>query len=137
MYGTALHNNAGAVTGTVNQYIASGTVASPTLFNTTNVAASTTGKQKWIRVGNTVHLTGTVSVDPTAAGANTVLGIAIPIASNFATAADASGCGGAINTANEAWGVEADAANDRLLLKCFAVNAGNHVVTYSASYEVI
>lgn len=137
VYATGIHNNAGAVTGTVNQYIASGTVASPTLFNTTNVAASTTGKQKWIRVGNTVHVSGTVQVDPTAAGANTVLGIAVPIASNFATAADASGSGGAIDTANEAWGIEADAVNDRLLLKCFAVNAGNHTVAYQATYEVL
>lgn len=137
VYGTALHNNAGAVTGTANQYIASGTVATPALTNTTNVAASTTGKQKWIRVGNTVHLSGTVQVDPTAAGANTVLGIAVPIASNFAAAADASGSGGAIDTANEAWGIEADAVNDRLLLKCFAVNAGNHTVTYQATYEVL
>ena len=39
-YGTSIHNNAGAVTGTTNQYICSGTYT-PTLFNTSNVAAST------------------------------------------------------------------------------------------------
>ncbi len=40
LYGTAIHNNAEAITGTTNQYIASGTYT-PTLSNTTNVDAST------------------------------------------------------------------------------------------------
>src|SRR6185369_11101538 len=93
VYGTALHNNASVVTGTTNQYIASGTYT-PTLTNGTNVAASTARKCQWIRVGNVVLVSGQLDVDTTSTGASE-LGISLPIASNLATAFDLAGSGGA------------------------------------------
>lgn len=82
LYGTALHNNSGAVTGTTNQYVASGTYT-PTLTNTTNVSASTANICQWIRVGNVVHVGGSVSIDPTAASVLTELNVSLPIASSI------------------------------------------------------
>ncbi len=136
MFGSALHNNAGAVTGTTNQYIASGTYT-PTLTNTTNVAASTTRLAQWIRVGNVVTVGGQVDVDPTAASAATVLGVSLPIASNFSTAFQCGGSGSSLITSAESWGVQGDAVNDRALLQCFATNAANHTVAYSFQYEIL
>lgn len=91
MYGSALHNNAGAVTGTTNQYIASGTYT-PTITNSTNVLSSTPRACMWIRVGNVVHVAGSVTVTTTAAGgATTSLRVSLPIASTISGRAEGSG----------------------------------------------
>jgi hypothetical protein len=82
VYGTALHNNAGAVTGTTNQYLASGTYT-PTLTNGSNVTGSTAYLCQWMRVGNVVTVSGLVGIDPTSAFLTTVLDISLPIASDF------------------------------------------------------
>lgn len=90
LYGSALHNNAGAVTGTAAQYIASGTYT-PTLSSGLNVASSISAKAQWIRVGNVVHVTGQLFVTPTATG-QIILNLTLPIASTFTADSD---CGGA------------------------------------------
>ncbi len=121
LYGTALHNNAGAVTGTTNQYMASGTYT-PTLTNTTNIAASSiTTAWQWIRVGNVVTVSGHANADPTTASTASTLGISLPIASNFAAAGNAGGQGVRIKntTAVVSGWVEADPTNDRALLRFF------------------
>lgn len=134
-YGKSLHNNAGAMTGATNQYIGSGTYT-PTLTNTTNIAASTARLASWTRVGNVVTVAGQLDIDPTAAGA-VLLGISLPIASNFTTAYQLGGTGSSIAIANESYGIEADATNDRASMKNIAVDVTNHKVTYTFSYEVL
>jgi hypothetical protein len=62
----------------------------PTLTNTTNLDASTAYQGQYIRFGNTVTCSGKVDVDPTAAAA-TVLGISLPIVSNFGATEDCAG----------------------------------------------
>jgi hypothetical protein len=90
--------------------ITSGTYT-PTLTNTTNVAASTAFTTNYFRIGNLVHVAGVVNIDPTASVA-TVLEISLPIASNLngpgelagtAVTAAAAGYSAAIspNTTNE------------------------------------
>lgn len=59
---------------------ASGTYT-PTLTNSTNVTASTAYQCQYIRVGNVVHVSGKVDIDPTSATTLTVLEISLPIAS--------------------------------------------------------
>lgn len=135
-YGTALHNNAGAVTGTTNQYMASGTYT-PTLSNTTNVAASTARKCQWIRVGNVVSVSGSADIDPTAAAA-TLMGISLPIASNLALATDCGGtAAGDQAAAIEAAAVRGDATNDRCEFSYTAVNIANHTIFFHFQYEVL
>lgn len=113
--GTALHNNAGSITGTTNQYIASGTYT-PALTNVTNIDASTAFACQFIRVGNVVTVSGTVNIDTTAATTATELGISLPIASNFTSYIQC--CGAA--TAQIADGsavVQGDSTNDRASLR--------------------
>lgn len=136
LYGSALHDNAGAVTGTTNQYIASGTYT-PTLTNTTNVAASTAQVARWMRVGNVVTVSGAVAVDPTAAAANTILGISLPIASNFTGTYDCAGAGSSIDTSAESWGFVSSAVNDRAEMRGWATNAVNHIVSYTFTYTIL
>lgn len=82
-YGTALHNNAGAVTGTTNQYIASGTYT-PTSTPVAGVTTVTSSAHQWTRVGNVVTVSGYASVLVTG-GAAPLFRQTLPIASNFAS----------------------------------------------------
>lgn len=135
LYGTALHNNAGAVTGTTNQYIASGTYT-PTLTNTLNLTASTAYKCQWMRVGNLVTVSGAVAVDPIEAGVLTSLYMTLPIASALTANTDLGGVGSAVATAQEAWGILATIATDQANFQCVAVDATDHTVAFSFTYEV-
>jgi hypothetical protein len=88
----------------------------PTLFNTTNIAASTAFACQWLRVGDTVTVSGQVNIDPTAAAAS-VLGMSLPIASNFGGTqnlggtATVAGTGAAVPSISSA--ILADPTNDR------------------------
>lgn len=132
IYGTALHNNAGSVTGTANQYIASGTYT-PTLFNTTNVASSAADAFQWVRVGNVVTVSGNLDIDPTAASTQTVLGISLPIASSIAALTQVSGLGSrnTSTTANLTGAIVGDGTNDRAQFAFF-----NDTDTANRSFSV-
>lgn len=137
IFGAALHNNAGAVTGATNQYLASGTYT-PELFNTTNVAVSANYQCQWLRVGNVVTVSGKVDIDPTLAG-NTVLGISLPIASNLGSDEDLAGAASAPGAAAQGAALLGDAANNRATMQYVAIAAalGNLSYYFTFIYEVI
>jgi len=135
IYGKALHNNASSPTGTSLQFIASGTYT-PTLTNTTNVAASTAFQCQWMRVGNVVTVSGRVSVDPTAAGA-TVLGISLPLASNIGAVEDCAGTAFANAVAGQGAAIWGDATNDRASMEWVAVDLTNQGMSFTFTYEII
>lgn len=136
LYGTALHNNAGSVTGTTNQYIASGTYT-PTGTAGTNCAAVTPGKAIWIRTGNVVHVVASVTIDATASATLTEADLSLPIASAFTTATDLSGSG-ASTTTNDAASVFANATNDRATIRIAVVSTAVALVyKVTFSYEVL
>jgi len=66
-YGTSIHNNAGAVTGTTNQYITSGDYT-PTSASPVNCTVGTVRPAVWSRLGNHVRVSGAVNFSITAAG---------------------------------------------------------------------
>jgi hypothetical protein len=141
IYGTALHNNSGAVTGATFQYIASGTYT-PTLTNTTNVASSTARASQWMRVGNVVTVTGAATVTPSVGSSPTALGISLPIASTFTTAYQLAGTTSGAEASSGNGGftgpVIADTTNNRAIIK-FTSNASNLNAQdsyYTFSYEV-
>lgn len=108
----------------------------PTLTNTTNIAASTARVATYVRVGNTVTVSGQLDIDPTSTGA-VLLGISLPVASAFTTAYQLGGVGSTIAIANESYGIEADATNDRASMKNVAVSTANHTVAYIFQYQVL
>jgi hypothetical protein len=55
----------------------------PTLGNTTNIAASTAFECQWMRVGNVVTVSGRVDIDVTSASVATAMTMSLPIASTF------------------------------------------------------
>jgi hypothetical protein len=93
----------------------------PTLTNTTNVAASTSSLFMYQRIGPIVSVEGFVYIDPTAATTLTVLGISLPIASNLNALEQLHGK--AIRWDNAATAImgyiEADTTNDRATLSFY------------------
>ena len=136
LYGTALHNNAGAVTGATNQYIASGTYT-PTLTNVTNVAASTARLCTWSRNGNKVTVSGQLDITLTTTLLASELDISLPIPSAFTTAYQLGGTATAI-AAQASWGIQADATNDRAqFMATGIVSVTNQTYTFQFGYEIL
>jgi hypothetical protein len=139
LYGTALHNNAGSVTGTTNQQIASGTYTT-TLTNSTNVASSTVSgtTAKWMRVGNVVTVSGFVQVTPTSgASAPTLLRISLPIASTWVENGNCNGTANQVNSVDPA-SIFADlGATTTATLQFTASSTAAHGYNYQYSYTVL
>lgn len=131
--------------GTSNEYyhltadlynsLVSGTYT-PTLTNTTNITASTAYQCQYLRLGNTVTVSGKVDVDPTIAG-QVVLGVSLPIASNIGAVEDLGGVASAIAVAGQSAGIYGDAANNRATVEWIAVDTANRAMFFTFSYQVI
>lgn len=108
----------------------------PTLFNTTNVAASTAYPTWYYRVGNVVSVFGALNIDPTATGA-VVLGMSLPIASDFTGSSQAAG--GFAESVNGAQigAIYANATNDRVTFAYDATNAANILFSFNFSYAIV
>lgn len=107
----------------------------PTLTNTTNVAASTPRQATYLRVGNSVTVAGQIDIDPTGAG-QTVLGLSLPVASAFTTAyqlGGAAACPAVLQSA----AISADSTNDRAQLEWLTADIANQTWTYTFTYQVI
>jgi hypothetical protein len=78
-YGTALHNNAGPLTGTTNQYIASGTWT-PTFANIVNTSTYVLENAFFSRLGNKVDGCINLYVRNTAASSGCAFTFTLPIA---------------------------------------------------------
>lgn len=136
VYGTGLHNN-GSVSGTANQYIASGTYT-PTMTGVLNVSAANGLKSQWMRVGNVVTVSGSCQIT-TAAATTTSCGMELPIPSNLASPGD---CIGTIqqNIGTPVAGLlslAGDTVNDRANITFTAVAASNNTYYFTFTYEVL
>lgn len=111
-------------------------VYTPTLTNTTNVDGSTAFECQYIRVGNVVTVSGVLNMDTTAATA-TVLGISLPIASNFGGVSDCGGTAVDGTIAGNAGAIYADVANDRARLETITATSTDRTWAFHFSYQVI
>jgi hypothetical protein len=108
----------------------------PALTNVANLDASTAYECQYIRVGNNVHVSGRVDLDPTAAGA-VQLGIALPVASNIGATEDCAGVAFASGIAGQGAAITGDAANNRAELQFIAVDTTNQPMYFSFTYQVL
>lgn len=114
-------------------------VYTPTLTNVTNISASTAYECQYMRVGNTVTVSGKVDMDITATGAFE-LGISLPIASNFGATEDCAGVGtGTTSTpsASDVVYIKADTTNDRASMNGDDNDTSNHTHYFTFTYQVI
>jgi hypothetical protein len=107
----------------------------PTLTNTTNVAASTASVTNYMRYGNMVFVWGQINITSSGTGTTTVLGFSLPIASALTQVYDVGGSFMAQvhSTSNVTWGggISGDATNDRATFSGNLVNAN---IAYSFSF---
>lgn len=116
--------------------LASGTYT-PTLTNTTNVAASTAYVTGYSRVGNTVTVYGKIDIDATlAASSATELGVELPIASNFTGEEDCGGTGASDAIASLVVRIKADATNDRASFVMKSLSLSNDSYNFTFSYQI-
>jgi len=108
-------------------------VWTPTLTNTTNVSASTAYQGQVLYIGKTVHFSGQVDIDPTTTGI-TVLGMSLPIATDFTQTQQAGGVGVALD--GEVFKINASVANDNLTISFTATNTANNTFNFSGSYRI-
>lgn len=117
--------------------IASGTYT-PTLFNTTNVSASIPRLCQWLRVGSTVTVSGRFDITPTAtATTTTVLGISIPVASNFSNNANLGGAGSVAEAPFAPCLFVGDTTNFRASMQYYATQSGSKGAWFTFTYQII
>lgn len=108
----------------------------PTLYNSTNVAASTAVECQYMRVGNVVTVSGLVLIDPTAAAISTILGMSLPIASAMTAAEQLAGtC--ANTTANDAGSIYGDSTNDIAIIETYPTGTGNVAWALHFTYRIL
>lgn len=121
--------------GTVELY-PSGTYT-PTLTGVANVAASTAYACQYMRVGNTVHVSGRLDIDPTTTLTLTQLGISLPIASNLGNLEHLAGTSAASTVTDNPAAIIGDTANNRAQLNYICVDVTNHSMFFTFMYQVI
>lgn len=132
-----------ATTAHVKDFVTIGTWT-PSLSNTTNVAASTAYLSTYLSVGgggdgSVVLGFGRVDIDVTAATTDTVLGISLPVASAFANNGELAGVAVQDLAANPkgVGFIRADTTNDRALLSFNTAGAANYAYYFLFGYRVI
>lgn len=117
--------------------VSSGEDLAVTTFNTTNISASSNCSYQWIRFNNYVMVTGQVTITENSNNANTILGVALPIASNFTLSTDIHGVVNKYDTSASEGIVNADTVNDRALLTFYCGNASAaHLYHFHFSYKI-
>lgn len=109
----------------------------PTLTNVANLDGSVTSEFQYIRVGNTITVSGAVEVNPTLTATSTKLGISLPVASNIGAAEDCSGT--AFTPAIAAMGaaIVGDATNDRAQMQWIASDVTAQSMFIQFQYQII
>lgn len=140
-------NGAGLVTVTQNTNditVAAPTITTgtytPTLTNVLGVAASSVSLAQWMRVGNTVTVSGQITIDPTGGGSgNTIvsIGISLPIASDFSNAFECAGTAVSPAIKGQSAAILADAVANRASIQFESLSNDNAVWYYHYTYRII
>ncbi len=112
-------------------------VYTPTLTGVANVAASTAYECQYMRVGNTVTVSGKFDIDPTLTTTATQLGISLPIASNFGAVEDCAGTAFASGIAGLGAALLADATNNRAEVNYISTDITNQSMYFTFTYQII
>jgi hypothetical protein len=119
--------------------LASGTY-SPTITSVANLDAVSISSCQFLRVGNTVTVSGEITSDPTtAAGTLTRARFTLPIASNLTASAQCSGNAniGISGTAALGAAIKGDATNDQAEIAFGATYTSSLTYNFSFTYQVL
>jgi hypothetical protein len=135
--GRAILDDADAAAQRTTLGFVSGTYT-PTLTDVANIAAHTVYDCQYFGGGGVVTVSGRCAIDVTSAAANTVLGISLPIASNFSAAEQCAGTANANGAVSMSAGILGDTTNDRAQIQYIATsNTGNNDFYFTFTYRVI
>ena len=112
-------------------------VWTPTVTGLVNITSVNAGEGQYMRVGNTVTCSVTLSIDPVASAAVTSVSISLPIASNFGAVSDCQGVGFSPDIAGMGGGIYADAANDYAVLGWVSTDIAQRNWCLTFTYQVI
>lgn len=122
------------------QTLTSGTYT-PTITNTSNITSTTARTTTYTRVGNTVTVSGWVTITTVTNEGSTEIGISLPIASNFTAAYDLSGSGfyEVSDSYTAQFTVKPDTTNDRAKIVFVPIfGSGTGVETqFTFQYQVL
>lgn len=133
--GITITNGAASIT-VANTLTTAASTYTPTLTNVANLTGSTVYQAQYMRVGNTVTVSGKVDVHPTAA-TTTQLGISLPIASTIGANENCSGTAFASGIAGQGAAILGDATNHRAQMQWVAVDTSNQSMYYTFTYLII
>jgi len=105
----------------------------PTITNTTNVAASTAYVTHYQQTGNTVRVWGEISIDATASLTVTELGVSLPVASALTTTQDLSGH--ITFEDNTTMQIKGDVVNGRAVVRGLPQTATNNRYSFTFTYK--
>jgi len=120
-------------------FLASGT-ATPTATNGTNVTASTPGQTQYMRVGNTVTVSGYIEITCTTLGVTSQIDLTIPVASAFTNTTQLSGTmlEAVVGVASPGHGtVISEATNDRVQIDFTPRATGSLSYRFTYTYQVL
>ena len=116
--------------------VASGTYT-PTLTGVANVDAVTAYAAQYVRVGNTVTVSGRIDADPTTAALSTQVGISLPVASNLGASEQCAGTAACPTISGQSAAILGDAANNRAQMEWIAGDLTNQPMYYTFTYRII
>ncbi|TXH51846.1 MAG: hypothetical protein E6Q97_17350 [Desulfurellales bacterium] len=113
----------------------------PTVTDGTNVSSSTAYECQYLRVGNTVTVSGKIDITVTAALATTDFEITLPIASNLSANGQLAGCATQHDNASSSAGnfaqIEGNATSDRALFRYYSMDSNNQTFFFTFTYRII
>jgi hypothetical protein len=118
----------------------SGTYTPTQVSTNTNVDSVTFSANQYLRVGNTVTVSGQITIDATTANTDTTVKMSLPIASNIGASRQLGGTGSCISASN--FGIQniaflGDATNDSVDLRLRPSVNTSLLYAYSFTYQVI
>jgi len=111
------------------------TTYTPTLTNTTNIAASTAYTTYYIQIGDWVHVWGAVDIDATAATTITEMGMSLPVTSGVSQIYEIAGT--AAHEDNTSVQIKGDVGNSRAVWRFTPQSASNNKYSFHFSYKII
>jgi len=126
---------------TDDNFVAANVVAgvySPTSSILANLDGTPSASEaQYLRVGNTVTVSGRVTMNPTLTATATSFDLTLPVATNLGAAEDCAGtafCGAIAGMGAEVIG---SAANDKAVVQFIASDVNSNTLSYNYSYQVI
>lgn len=111
----------------------------PTLTNVTNVTSSTASVCQYLRVGDSVTVSGRIDATPTAGGGTlSRVDISLPIASNFTLAAQCAGAGSfSQSTGITSAQIIGDTTNDRAIFQFNSNVTASTAGLFTFTYRIV